>query len=193
MGAVKEAATRWTKRHFNTGWWTPLLISAFRAGAKWRSKRPNQPQWGDLNTAAKERFRTKVNQQPHDRQTIIESNDLAQIMVATIGTDEGYLPWDVRYGLAEAVQANGYHRAAIPIDPTHIKMLREKLCTAQWAVQHFDGDAGVYSQSNVHTAESVSAALQGLIDGLDALRPLGPDGKHGTLHTVTCGCDGVNG
>lgn len=32
------------------------------------------------------------------------------------------------------------------------------------------------------------SVLQNLIDELNRMRPTGPDGKHGNLHTDLCGC-----
>jgi hypothetical protein len=53
------------------------------------------------------------------------------------------------------------------------KMMREHLCAQQG-----------------HAPDTETwVAFQTLIDVLDRHRPTGPDGKHGTLHTDTCGCD----
>ena len=60
------------------------------------------------------------------------------------------------------------------------KMLRETLCLAQTAVAHL---------STSPQFEAHIARLQRLIDACDTHRPLGPDGKHGQLHTATCGCE----
>lgn len=52
------------------------------------------------------------------------------------------------------------------------KVLREYLCEQQtWAPDTFTRDE-----------------IGRLIGVLDLHRPLGTDGKHGTLHTPTCGC-----
>jgi hypothetical protein len=53
------------------------------------------------------------------------------------------------------------------------KALREKLCTQQT----FAPDARTRN------------AIQSLIDVLDVHRPIGSDGKHGSRHTPTCGCE----
>lgn len=37
-----------------------------------------------------------------------------------------------------------------------------------------------------------SQAIERLIDLLDLHRPLGSSGKHGDLHTPTCGCEDVS-
>lgn len=67
----------------------------------------------------------------------------------------------------------------VPFGP---KMLREALCVAQHAVRtHVTAD-------NHHGAPE---ALEALIRECDRHRPLGPDGKHGQRHTLTCGCDDV--
>lgn len=59
-----------------------------------------------------------------------------------------------------------------------LKMLRETLCLAQQAL-------------NVQVAPRAGelVRLQQLIDAIDRHRPLGSDGKHGNLHTDTCGCE----
>ena len=63
-----------------------------------------------------------------------------------------------------------------------IKMVRETLCVAQSAV----------SQNyalNLDTRARHVQRLQRMIDECDRQRPLGSDGKHGNMHTPTCGCD----
>lgn len=65
-----------------------------------------------------------------------------------------------------------------PDDP---KMLRETLCLAQTALLR-SAYAGIDYLDHV-------GRLQRLIDACDAHRPLGPDGKHGSRHTATCGCE----
>lgn len=55
---------------------------------------------------------------------------------------------------------------------TNPKMLRETLCLAQ----------------SVITSKMHLDRIQQLIDECDRHRPLGIDGKHGNLHTPTCGC-----
>ena len=60
------------------------------------------------------------------------------------------------------------------------KMIRETLCVAQSAVGRFSGP----DRRREHIER-----LQRLIDECDRHRPLGPDGKHGELHTPTCGCE----
>lgn len=56
------------------------------------------------------------------------------------------------------------------------KMLRETLCIAQSVLLSLP-----FSRDHVYR-------LQRLIDECDRHRPLGSDGKHGNLHTDTCGC-----
>lgn len=53
------------------------------------------------------------------------------------------------------------------------KTLREKLC----------------QQQSYAPDDETAQAISRLINILDRHRPLGPDGKHGDLHTPTCGCD----
>lgn len=55
-----------------------------------------------------------------------------------------------------------------------LKMLREDLCRRQ--VQSDDWP------------EPIASAVDVLIAMIDKHRPLGSDGKHGNLHTATCGC-----
>lgn len=65
----------------------------------------------------------------------------------------------------------------IPGDP---KTIREALCVAEGAtLQNVD-------KRNLYGAREVLGAL---LKECDRHRPLGPDGKHGNRHTVTCGCD----
>jgi hypothetical protein len=61
------------------------------------------------------------------------------------------------------------------------KALRETLCIAQARI----AAAGVDKDRQGRDI----ANLQALIDECDRHRPLGPDGKHGDLHTPTCGCE----
>lgn len=62
-----------------------------------------------------------------------------------------------------------------------LKMLRETFCIAQSAIQHWPSDE---SRRPEHVAR-----LARLIDDIDRQRPLGSDGKHGSRHTQTCGCE----
>lgn len=57
-----------------------------------------------------------------------------------------------------------------------IKMLREDLCKQQTYPRCKDWPKDVH------------LAVGALINIIDEHRPLGPDGKHGNLHTPTCGC-----
>lgn len=68
----------------------------------------------------------------------------------------------------------------VMIDVGDPKMAREMLCRAQNALIHYKGG---FSESEI-------ARLGKMIDQIDVLRPLGPDGKHGNRHTDNCGCDG---
>jgi hypothetical protein len=69
-----------------------------------------------------------------------------------------------------------------------LKMLRETLASAQSAL---------LAQLPVPMSESArgvrialdSERIGRLIAEIDRQRPLGPDGKHGDLHTPTCGCE----
>lgn len=67
----------------------------------------------------------------------------------------------------------------IEVEVEDLKMLRETLCVAQGTVWRAgDGRSGEHA-----------ARIQKLIDQIDVLRPLGPDGSHGDLHTPECGCE----
>lgn len=70
-----------------------------------------------------------------------------------------------------------YTFALLKVESKDLKMLRETLCQAQ-------SFYGV-------TAEKSRERIQLLIDEIDRHRPLGSDGKHGKLHTATCGCEDV--
>lgn len=60
-----------------------------------------------------------------------------------------------------------------------LKMIRETLCVAQVAVWRGTGSR----------AEEHSQRLGRIIAEIDRQRPVGSDGKHGDLHTPTCGCE----
>lgn len=59
-----------------------------------------------------------------------------------------------------------------------LKMVRETLCVAQTSIGN-----STEPRAGVHLAR-----LGRLIDDIDRQRPLGADGRHGDLHTRTCGC-----
>lgn len=65
--------------------------------------------------------------------------------------------------------------AHLAIPAKDLKMLREDLCALMRVVPD------VYSGKNYR--------LQQLLKEIDHHRPLGSNGKHGTLHTPTCGCE----
>ena len=54
-----------------------------------------------------------------------------------------------------------------------VKMLRENLCR---------------QQVGQNWPSQIASAVDVLIDMCDKHRPLGVDGRHGDLHTATCGC-----
>lgn len=62
-----------------------------------------------------------------------------------------------------------------------IKVLRETLCRAQQAISS--------SYFDRYRADEHISRLERLIQECDRHRPLGLDGKHGNLHTETCGCE----
>lgn len=63
------------------------------------------------------------------------------------------------------------------------KMLRETLSVAQARIGNSPYDE---SRKREHIDR-----LQRLIDECERHRPTGPGGKHGDLHTPTCGCEGA--
>jgi hypothetical protein len=65
--------------------------------------------------------------------------------------------------------------------PDGPKMLRETLCVAQSLIGN--------SNLNADRRTEHVNRLQRLINECDRHRPVGPDGKHGDLHTETCDCD----
>ena len=67
------------------------------------------------------------------------------------------------------------------LEVNDLKMLRETLCVAQHTI----------NQAWIPNMHLHSDRLGELIDQIDILRPLGPDGKHGERHTAECGCEGV--
>lgn len=65
------------------------------------------------------------------------------------------------------------------------KMVREALCAAQSAI----GAHGQLGAGYGAAAPGWIAQLGVLIAAVDEHRPLRSDGKHGDLHTDTCGCE----
>jgi hypothetical protein len=80
-------------------------------------------------------------------------------------------------------------RAALWVIPAELKMLREALCLAQTGM----GMLLENPDDMDETAHLIAhrECIEALIAEIDRHRPLGPDGKHGELHTPTCGCDTV--
>lgn len=64
-------------------------------------------------------------------------------------------------------------KCLISIPCPDLAMLREDLCLVQASL------SSPFSKKRI----------QNLIDGIDYHRPLDMKGKHGDLHTDTCGCD----
>lgn len=65
-----------------------------------------------------------------------------------------------------------------------LKMTREALCAAQSSLL-----THMQSGLDVNSVPYWVASIGKLINLIDEHRPLGPDGKHGNLHTSTCGCE----
>lgn len=74
-----------------------------------------------------------------------------------------------------------YCQAALhlPDERDSLKMIRETLTLAQQAMD----------RSPVYGDAHHSLRLSRLIEEIDRQRPLGSNGKHGHLHTPTCGCE----
>lgn len=70
----------------------------------------------------------------------------------------------------------------IEIEVDSVKMTREALCLAEHAMHH----------TSANIAASQKRRIAGLIREMDKHRPLGTDGKHGDLHTPTCGCEDLS-
>lgn len=80
-------------------------------------------------------------------------------------------------------------QAPIIVPSAELKMLRETFALAQAAIPAavltYDGDEECMRQQ----VRAHLERLGRLVDEIDRHRPLGPDGKHGDLHTPTCGCE----
>ncbi|AWY05341.1 hypothetical protein SEA_MEMENTOMORI_87 [Microbacterium phage MementoMori] len=109
----------------------------------------------------------------------IQANEIAYtvIEVAQNKAPEEFVTLDFRYGIADALWDAGYRKgtdhgaACLHVSPDDLKALREMLCRAQRLAGPMD-----------------SQRMGALIAEIDRNRPLGSDGKHGDLHTTTCGC-----
>lgn len=64
-----------------------------------------------------------------------------------------------------------------------LKMIRETMCLAEHALYHAARTGGV------NPRPGDLERIKSIIADIDRQRPLGSDGKHGDLHTPTCGCD----
>ena len=75
------------------------------------------------------------------------------------------------------------------IDVGDPKMAKEVLCEMQSLLNTFydSKDANIQREA----VEPKLARVQKMIDQIDIHRPVGPNGKHGNLHTATCGCENV--
>ncbi|QDH91669.1 hypothetical protein QDA01_gp20 [Microbacterium phage Cinna] len=79
--------------------------------------------------------------------------------------------------------------AALVIPSADLKSLRETLCRAQTALQVMLPPTleGYEAEAGQHLIDL--ERLDKVIAEIDRNRPLGTDGKHGDLHTPTCGCE----
>ena len=62
-----------------------------------------------------------------------------------------------------------------------LKMLRETFCVAAAAI-------GLSAVGGSRSSEHIDR-LSRVINEIDRQRPMGSNGKHGNLHTDTCGCE----
>ena len=77
--------------------------------------------------------------------------------------------------------------APLIVPAADLKALREALCVAQIAMGYMLTDP----DDTEDTARLIAQRerIEQIIAEIDRHRPLGPDGKHGELHTPTCGCE----
>lgn len=66
-------------------------------------------------------------------------------------------------------------------DIEDLKGLREDLCVAQSALSFYGG--------HNNPQDNRINRLDKIVQQIDILRPIGPDGKHGGRHTEFCGCE----
>lgn len=71
----------------------------------------------------------------------------------------------------------------IMVPANMLKTIREDLCVAQSAVSYYRATI------SPNTPITRITRLGDLINQIDINRPLGSNGKHGNLHTDTCGCE----
>jgi DnaJ-class molecular chaperone len=60
--------------------------------------------------------------------------------------------------------------------------------TAQEMFRLLEGAVQRGEVHGVHSRQSMEAMIHSVLRQLDHMRPVGPDGKHGMLHTGNCGC-----
>jgi len=72
--------------------------------------------------------------------------------------------------------------AYLAVEEKDLKSLRESLCMAQSALTYYP----YVSRDNELVYRG---RIQEILDRIDEHRPLGSNGKHGNLHTDTCGCE----
>lgn len=118
----------------------------------------------------------------------IQANEIAYtvIEVAQNKAPEEFVTLDFRYRIADALWDAGYRKASehgaacLHVQPDEIKALRETLALAETAIAQRDPE---------HRISADLERIGRLIAEIDRHRPLGADGKHGDLHTPTCGCE----
>ncbi|QHB37218.1 hypothetical protein QDA03_gp23 [Microbacterium phage Terij] len=124
----------------------------------------------------------------------IQANEIAYtvIEVAQNKAPEEFVTLDFRYGIADALWDAGYRKvttetADLRIHPIALKGTRETLCIAQAALRATLSPRADEYEVGYHLTHI--DRLQRLVAEIDRHRPLGADGKHGDLHTPTCGCE----
>lgn len=65
------------------------------------------------------------------------------------------------------------------LEDEDLKMLHETLCVAEHAVWRTEGSR----------REEHANRIGRILKEIERQRPLGSNGKHGKLHTPTCGCE----
>lgn len=69
--------------------------------------------------------------------------------------------------------------------PDSLKSVRETLCVAQSAMHELD------RHNSAQIRKDHYDRIERLLEDIDRQRPLGSNGKHGSLHTPTCGCEDI--
>lgn len=136
-----------------------------------------------------ERLLTRLEEMAQERDTVRQEvlTGLRRKIAGLLGNgtaDE--LPYDSEYvsALNDVLrlldEAEGEDRYTTLVVPDSPKMLMETLTVAQIAIDSYPDQSRITAHRN---------RLGRLINECVRHRPLGSDGKHGDLHTPTCGCE----